>query len=373
MEHFKIIKGGQNNGLDFLLISEPECIRVNKVYDWTTAQFQDQREITPPLPCIAAIESFINANPGVAIHTTCTTSIPDIIATPNFCSSDLLCCLEIDREDVTLTDGTPVQLVATVANIPVHIVVSGNSTIICEFDTHVKLFEKNILCAPSGTQVVCRITQVICDTVLLNPEQIVLNVSFCKELQVESEVKLEVIAAPCRPRAPIAADILPLPCPPVGQFPPQCPGIFPDLNCDFSINGSIQSNNTTITIDLITRTGTSILFFSLCPQSSPCNIRNSALQAVFILEADPHSGEPAETLVLEGTFFNPVKNSNQATGSGTFNGKNVNWTLTINSTGRGNLAQATLEARDVLTNNLEFIHTFIGSSLNDFVTVESCS
>lgn len=375
----RTIQGGQSNGLDFLFSSEPECIRVQKVYDWTTAQTQDQREICPPLECITALEAFIAANPGVFIQASCTAPIPDLslpIApgpAPTFCPSDQLCCLEIGREDVTLTDGTQAQLVATVSSVPLHIELSSNSTIICEFDTHVKLFEKNVLCAPTGTQVLCRITQIICDAVLLNPDQIVVNVSICKELQVEAEVKLEVIASFCRPRAPIAPDILPLPCPPVGQFPPQCPSIFPDQNCDFSLNGFIQTLNAPILIGINTRTGIQTLSFALCPQASPCNIRNSEMRAVFQLEADPHTGEPAETLVFEATYYNPVTTSTQATGSGTFNGKLVNWTLVILSIGRGSSAQVTLEVRDALTNNIEFIQTFIGDSIDDFVLVNSCS
>lgn len=378
MTKIKPMQGGQR-GLDFLQTSEIECIRVEKVYDWSTAQLQDQREISPPIDCITALEAFMVANPGVLIQASCTSPIPDLSVpivpspAPAFCPTDLLCCLEIGREDVTLTDGTQAQLVATVSSVPLHIVLSGDSTIICEFDTHVKLFEKDVLCAPTGTQVLCRITQIICDAVFLNPDQLVVNVSICKELQVEAEVKLEVIAAFCRPRAPISLDILPLPCPPIGQFPPQCPTIFPDLSCDFSLTGFIQTLNAPIIIGINPRTGIQTLSFSLCPQASPCNIRNSELRTVFQLEADPHTGEPAETVVFEATFFNPVRNSTQATGSGTFNGKIVSWTLGINSIGRGSSAQVTLDVRDSLTNTIEFIQTFIGDSIDDYILVDSCS
>lgn len=228
-------------------IENTECIRVTKVYDWTLSQTQDQRNIAPPLDCVQPITDAIAS--GQLVTVTCTASTPHltipIVPTPapSFCPPDELCCLEIGREDVTLVDGTQAHLVAIVSSIPLHFVVSANGTVICEFDSHVKVFQKDVLCAPQGTSILCRVTQIVCDAVLLNECQIAVNVSICKEIQVEAEVKLEVIAEFCRPRAAISPDLLPLPCPPVGQFPPQCPSIFPEIvnNCFCSVTGIASS------------------------------------------------------------------------------------------------------------------------------------
>lgn len=238
MNDIKPVRGGQ-----FIPpLLEPECIRVQKVFDWTVTQTQDQRDITPPPECTQPIAYAIAS--GQLVTVTCTAPTPDLTSpivpspAPLFCPVDMLCCLEIGRENVTLTDGTQAQLVSLVSSIPLHIVVTANGHIICEFDTHVKIFQKDVLCAPAGTHVLCRVTQIICDAVLLNENQIVVNVSICKEIQVEAEVKLEVIAKFCHPRAPIPANILPLACPPIGVFPPQCPTIFPTVNCECSVTGT---------------------------------------------------------------------------------------------------------------------------------------
>lgn len=218
-------------------IESTECIRVSKIYDWTLSQSQDQREILPPAECVQPISDAIAV--GQLLTVTCILPPIDVTKSisvsnlPALCPADEICCLEIGREDVTLVDGIQAQLVAMVSSIPLHFVVSANNTIICEFDTHVKIFQKDVLCAPQGTRVLCRVTQIICDAVLLNECQIVVNVSICKEIQSEADVKLEVIANLCRPRAPISPDILSLPCPPVGQFPPQCPSIFTTEQCNY--------------------------------------------------------------------------------------------------------------------------------------------
>jgi hypothetical protein len=240
VKDIKPIRGGQVDP-SILQTLDPECIRVQKVYDWTVTSTQDQRDIAPPLECVQAIAYAISS--GQLVTVTCTAPTPDLsipivpAPAPVFCPTDELCCLEIGREDVTLTDGTQAQLVAIVSSIPLHLVVSANGNVICEFDTHVKIFQKDVLCAPQGTNVLCRVTQIVCDAVLLNENQIVVNVNICKEIQVEAEVKLEILARFCRPRAPIPANILPLPCPPVGQFPQQCPNIFPTEQCNCSITG----------------------------------------------------------------------------------------------------------------------------------------
>ena len=305
VKDIKPIRGGQVDP-SFLAQLDPECIRVQKVYDWTVANTQDQRDIAPPIECVQPIAYAIAS--GQLVTVTCTAPTPDltipIVPTPAplFCPTEELCCLEIGREDVTLVDGTQAQLVAIVSSIPLHLVVSANGTVICEFDTHVKIFQKDVLCAPQGTNVLCRVTQIICDSVLLNENQIVVNVNICKEIQVEAEVKLEVIARFCRPRAPIPANILPLQCPPVGQFPPQCPSIFPTPSCDCSVTGIASGEfYVPILFDLL---GLSIIATSLNINICP-NCQTTGSTIVGNLTVLTLLGISAVNVPLEATVINP--------------------------------------------------------------------
>lgn len=143
-----------NGIVEIILLNDPclECIRVPKIFDWTLSQTQDQREITPPAECEQAIANAIAA--GHLVTVTCTAPSIDLTNSlsvshfPNLYPANKICCLEIGREDVTLVDGTQAQLVAMVSSIPLHFVVSSNGNVVCEFDTHVKIFQKEVLCAP---------------------------------------------------------------------------------------------------------------------------------------------------------------------------------------------------------------------------------
>ncbi|HBI03615.1 MAG TPA: hypothetical protein DDY49_06255 [Paenibacillaceae bacterium] len=167
------------------------------------------KDIQPPPACSQAISSFIAENPGVPIDVLCITPPADttlpIFSQP--CRSNVLCCIEISREPFLRPDGILALRITFVVNVPLHLVVSGNGTVICEFDTFIKLFEQDIICPQNETNFQCRITQILCHAVFMNETQIVVDVSICKEIVI----------------------ISPEACPPVGQFPPQCRTIFPPM------------------------------------------------------------------------------------------------------------------------------------------------
>lgn len=169
------------------------------------------KDITPPPECSQAISAFIAENPGVPIDVLCITppteAILPIFSSP--CRSNVLCCIEISREPFLRPDGIRALRITFVVNVPLHLVIVGNDTVIFEFDSFIKLFEQDIICPQNETNFQCRITQINCNSIFMNEQQIVVDVRVCKEIMVISP---EVV------------------CPSIGQFPPQCSRIFPPIS-----------------------------------------------------------------------------------------------------------------------------------------------
>lgn len=367
----KAIRGGQITPIPTTLA--PECIRVQKVWDWTVSQNQQQFDIAPPAECSAAIAAFMAANPGVPLIANCTTPTPDLSVpivpspAPVFCPPDELCCVEIGREPVTLPGNIPAQLVAIVNSVPLTITVTDPAgNVICgPFTTIVKLFQKDVLCAPEGTNVLCRITQVVCDSIVLSSTQIIANVAICKELQVEAEVKLEVLAKFCKPRQPITPPENPIICPPVGQFPPQCPDLFPPVNCQCQLLGSLEAFGAAATLPTGAVTANAVFNFNICPNCTP---EFSSFTATFtpVIPAGPAVNFVANDFTVP--TCSPVAIGTTATGTGTVNGTAVNWTLTVTGL---NPATVTFTALNAATGAVVVAGVFVGDE-NSFLEVESC-
>lgn len=168
------------------------------------------KDIAPPPACSQAIALFRAENPGAPIDVLCITPLPEatmpILSSP--CRSNTLCCIEISREPFLRPDGIRALRITFVVNVPLHLIVLGNGTVICEFDSFIKLFEQDIICPQGATVFQCRVTQINCNAVFMNEQQIVVEVRICKEIVI------------------ISPEI----CPPVGQFPPQCSRIFPPIS-----------------------------------------------------------------------------------------------------------------------------------------------
>ncbi|MCG6197634.1 hypothetical protein H1215_10685, partial [Anoxybacillus sp. LAT_38] len=94
-----------------------------------------------------------------------------------------------------------------------------------------------------------------------------------KEIQVEAEVKLEVLAKFCAPRPNDIPVPTPSPgpgfrCPPI-VFPPQCPTIFPRANCDCQATANTLITGVPVSLGLPplapTEIGTVQLIADICP------------------------------------------------------------------------------------------------------------
>lgn len=127
----------------------------------------------------------------------------------------------------------------------------ANGTLLCEFSAEIQFEDEVVLCLPAPldeTNILCRITSIECSSNAhdLFGGMVELEVIICKEIQVEADVKLEVLAKHCKPRPndlPIPGPTPSVFCPPI-SFPPQCPGIFPPTRpCQPMINMTISSTS----------------------------------------------------------------------------------------------------------------------------------
>lgn len=199
----------------------PECIRVTKVYDWVVLTNRDRNKVQIPEECFAAIEDA--RHDGNTITATCS----EVVGTR---SCDFIGAIPANIPSVP---GAQIVSLAFHVHIRVQFFCNGEPLPGCNFVVPVSFMDEVILCFPEGTEINCNIFDVQC-TVVLNQmlgDMVVLDVTMCKDVQVEAEVKLEVEAKFCGPRPviPIEEDGFICPTP---RFPQQCPTFFPTLNCD---------------------------------------------------------------------------------------------------------------------------------------------
>ncbi|WJE45379.1 hypothetical protein QRD90_13960 [Peribacillus frigoritolerans] len=199
----------------------PECIRVTKVYDWVVLTNRDRNKVQIPKECFAAIEDA--RHDGNTITATCS----EVVGTR---SCDFIGAIPANIPSVP---GAQIVSLAFHVHIRVQFFCNGEPLPGCNFVVPVSFMDEVILCFPEGTEINCNIFDVQC-TVVLNQmlgDMVVLDVTMCKDVQVEAEVKLEVEAKFCGPRPviPIEEDGFVCPTP---RFPQQCPTFFPTLNCD---------------------------------------------------------------------------------------------------------------------------------------------
>jgi len=247
---------------------QEECIRVNKVYDWVVLANSYRNKIALPDDCRALVDAAIRA--GQDISFSC---IEPVSPAPT-CS-----VVGIRRENIVV-GGTTVRVgvVHFVFGATVQLTVFADGTPLCTFATTVQFDQEVVLCLPEPLDednIVCRISALECNpsgSVLLGG-MVQLDVIVCVEIQVEAEVKLEVLAKFCSPRPnsiPVPSPTPSFRCPPI-VFPPQCPPIFPVRNCDCqaSVNALIPGVGVSLGIPLTLATGTVQLIADICPSCDP--------------------------------------------------------------------------------------------------------
>ncbi|WP_134704981.1 SBBP repeat-containing protein [Ammoniphilus sp. YIM 78166] len=233
---------------------QPECIRVQKVFDWVYLTNRYQNKIQLSEACRPIIEERLAlghrlsarciTNPDAFLPVFPLLPKPQPTLTPIGCPG-ARCDFELDAAApvrCTVPDGTIVTLQAIPFLFTVCIRIdlvdtNAGDEVICSEDVFVQFREEVALCWERGLNIQCRILDVICNASFRQlgafaEPGIFLTVHVCKEIQVEAEVKLELPARFCQPRRPVECEGTPFTdvCPPLPSnlFPAQCPRIFPN-------------------------------------------------------------------------------------------------------------------------------------------------
>ncbi|WP_257349085.1 hypothetical protein [Pseudalkalibacillus decolorationis] len=273
---------------------QDECIRVQKVYDWVTDALSVRKTVRFTRDQLKDIEEAMEDPCRRPLRLICEPpKTPPLFPLNNrkydydkdHEDLDFICEQVGDKRDVTIsTNGgfVDAQLVELLISTDLKInVVDRNGDIVTCLKVNASVFESFVLCYPEGTELFCKVSKIFCriptGTVLLNtpcPDEFDIEITFCLDIQVEAEVKLEVLAKFCSPRdndliAPEMGDQ----CPKV-HFPPQCPDIFPRPNCDCTAEGEASGN----TGSGATEEGRIAVLVDICPN---CSLIDSVLRASF--------------------------------------------------------------------------------------------
>ncbi|MFC8564068.1 hypothetical protein ACFUCS_26225 [Peribacillus frigoritolerans] len=278
----------------------PECIRVTKVYDWVVLTNRDRNKVQIPEECFAAIEDA--RHDGNTITATCS----EVVGTR---SCDFIGAIPANIPSVP---GAQIVSLAFHVHIRVQFFCNGEPLPGCNFVVPVSFMDEVILCFPEGTEINCNIFDVQC-TVVLNQmlgDMVVLDVTMCKDVQVEAEVKLEVEAKFCGPRPviPIEEDGFVCPTP---RFPQQCPTFFPTLNCDCQGSADFTGNATITVLEGAAggpTTGNLDLTALVCDQ---CTLAGSRIQVTYIDTLGPTPTPTPSEVDIDQSFTFTANDFNQ--------------------------------------------------------------
>jgi len=273
---------------------QDECIRVPKVYDWVTDAVKTPVKLFFSDRQLEEIEAAL-ADPSRR-------PLRVIIKTPKLSpllplegrdsdskhaeQADFFCEKVGEKRHVTVSVGGSfvkaelVDLLFT-ANIQV-LVVDRFGEIVTKTKTDVSALESFVLCYPDGTELFCKVSKIWArlsnGSLILNgpfPRSIHFDVTFCVDVQVEAEVKLEVLAKFCDPRPnDIKASEKSAEQCPTFEFPKQCPDIFPGKSCE----GKAHAHASGETCDDATEKGIAGILADICPNGS---ILNSKFEFTF--------------------------------------------------------------------------------------------
>ena len=270
---------------------QDECIRVPKVYDWVTDTLTVSKNVSFTEEQLEAIECAMEDPRRRPLRIICQTPVTPPLFPISQSDSMLVeksgfFCEQIgDKKNVTVPlngEFVDAQLVDLLFTAEVRIeVVDRQGEVVTSLKTDVNAVESFVLCFPDGTDLLCRVSKIFCKlstgTLMLNspsPGRIKVEVTFCVDVQIEAEVKLEILAKFCSPRennieAPISVDQ----CPPI-TFPQQCPDIFPKKGCDCSAEGEASGR----TSEECTESGRAGILVNICPN---CSLIDSVFDFTF--------------------------------------------------------------------------------------------
>lgn len=291
---------------------QDECIRVPKVYDWVTDQLTVSKTVRFDRDQLEAIEEAMEDPSRRPLRIVCKTpTTPPLFplnqSDPRLIEDRGFFCEQVgEKQNVTVPVGgefVDAQLVDLLFNADVQILVlDRHGETVTDLDVDAAAMESFVLCFPDGTDLLCRVSKIFCristGTLLLNnacPESFKLEVTFCVDVQVEAEVKLEVLAKFCSPREnSIIAPENVNQCPPI-EFPSQCPAIFPPKDCDCEAMGEASGN----TGSDATEQGEAGINVHICPN---CSLIDSEFEFTF---DDRERTDGLKNINFTATRFDP--------------------------------------------------------------------
>ncbi|MDD9312428.1 MAG: hypothetical protein ACQEW2_09405 [Bacillota bacterium] len=343
----------------------PECIFVEKVYDWVFfANKYENKNFIPDEECRAAVAAALAAGQRVDVR----------------CSADVD---DVQSSATILEHGNPGR-VLIVWTVPVDVTILVNGASVCTFTVRTQFTDEIMLCVPTGItedNIRLRAYQVICQTsgaVLMGPDpfgpMIPVRVVLCKDVQVHYPVKLEVLAKFCFPRP----NNIPVPKPRIQcdlnllEFPPQCPGLFPVANCECQATAITRGADTLADIGGVDVTGTSSIRAEICQE---CSLGDSTFTYSFTdTEFDgptPTPTQPDYSFTFSPLTFNqPVCGEDSLTVSGTGNRdwdgdiERFVFDLTINDDATLDGESFRLILRDINTNAVVFDSGIVEAAVN---------
>lgn len=291
---------------------QEECIRVPKVYDWVTDQLTVSKTVRFDRHQLEAIEEAMSDPNRRPLRIICKTpKTPPLFplnqSDPRLIEERGFFCEQVgEKQNVTVPvagEFTEAQLVDLLFNAEVKIkVIDRHGDVVTETKVDVAAMESFVLCFPDGTDLLCRVSKIFCristGSLLLNnpcPESFKVEVTFCVDVQVEAEVKLEVLAKFCSPRENniVAPEIINQ-CPPI-EFPAQCPSIFPQKNCDCEAMGEASGP----TAKHATEQGEAGINLHICPN---CSLTDSEFEFTF---DDRETSDGLKNINFTATSFDP--------------------------------------------------------------------
>lgn len=208
------------------------CFNAEKVYDWVILQETVNQNITdadigvlPIDPCDPAVSN---------LSTTCYLVDP-LTGNPLPPNAEIDVVETADRTDRQFViDGTLVTLqrVSFEKTLSVVIEFSGfdGTTPFVEISDAIEVTipESVFLCAPEGTRLVVRVSDVTCSSSVNCTAgalaSVDLSLDVCQSVQSVADVTLEIVADFCEPRDVLVSEECPTPV-----IPPQCPIVFPGV------------------------------------------------------------------------------------------------------------------------------------------------
>ncbi|WP_301171998.1 SBBP repeat-containing protein [Brevibacillus nitrificans] len=247
---------------------QAECVLVPKVYDWVVLASSYHSKIEIPRECRLLVDAAILAGQQVTF-----TYLDQPIPAPS-------CQIIGMRRESIMVGGAFVRVgvVRFLFSAALPIGVFADGIPLCQFSLAVQFEQEVVLCLPEPlgeANILCRTLAVECQSsgnVLLGG-MLPVDVQLCAEIQVEQEVRLELLAKFCSPRpnnVPVPSPTPGMLCPMV-LFPPQCPAIYPLPSCDCQATANALIPNVSVTLGIlqVLAIGTVQIIADICPACEP--------------------------------------------------------------------------------------------------------